>query len=194
MYSFEQMLCTKTVGPGVRALVQRRLGDRNEVAAGLGCGDFVLFDARNDRVEPIWLGRVMSNPEWNGEGVYKNKDTRKITFDGVDIGRGEVAVYVMWYEKINATSDKLEYWVSRTEREPLVQNNRYLIPIEVNLNQMLGSSNKVPKLRTSTRREMARAESNSQNRIRDWHDKEIGIVWEMSSDLRRMALSLCNFE
>ena len=84
--------------------------------------------------------------------------------------------------------------MSRTEREPLVQNNRYLIPIEVNLNQMLGSSNKVPKLRTSTRREMARAESNSQKRIRDWHDKEIGIVLEMSSDLRRIALSLCNFE
>ena len=101
---------------------------------------------------------------------------------------------MMWYKKINATSDKLEYWVSRTEQEPLVQNNRYLIPIEVNLNQMQGSSNKLPKLRTSTRREMARAESNIQNRIRDWHNKEIGIVWEMSSDLRRMALSLCNFE
>ena len=96
MYSFDQMLCTKTVGPGVTALVQQRSGDRNEVAAGLVVGDFVLFDAHDDEVEPIWLGRVMSNPEWNGHGVYKNKDAKKVTFDGVGIGQGGFAVYVMW--------------------------------------------------------------------------------------------------
>ena len=86
MYSFEQTLCTKTVGPGVTALVQQISGDRNKVAAGLVCEDFVLFDARDDKVEPIWLGRVMSNPEWNGHGVYKNRDNKKFTFDGVGIG------------------------------------------------------------------------------------------------------------
>lgn len=42
-------------------------------------------------------------------------------------------------------SDKLEYRVSKLEREPVVQNNRYLVPVEVNLNQMLGAKS-VPKL------------------------------------------------
>ena len=88
-------------------------------------------------------------------------------------------------------SDKLEYWVSRTEREPIVQNNRYMIPIDVNLNQMLGEVNRVPKLRTSTRGNTNKAEMNNQKRIRDWHDKEIDIIWNMAPDLRRMALSLC---
>ena len=49
---------------------------------------FVLFDAHDGKVEPIWLDRVMSNPEWNGYGVYKNKDAKKVTFDGVGIGQG----------------------------------------------------------------------------------------------------------
>ena len=115
----------------------------------------------------------------------------KTSFRGVDVSQGEVAIYVMWYEKKNVMSDKLEYWVSRTEREPIVQNNRYMIPIDVNLNQMLGEVNCVPKLRTSTRGNANKAEMNSQKRIRDWHDKEIGIIWNMASDLRRLALSSC---
>ena len=55
---------------------------------------------------------------------------------------------MMWYEKLNVMSDKLEYGVSRSEREPLVQ---------VNLHQMLGAKNSVPKLRTSIRVENDRS-------------------------------------
>ena len=138
MYSFEQKKYIKTAGAGVSALVQQSTKDRNTVASELAVGDFVLFDAHDDEVEPIWLGRVMPNPEWNGQGVYANNSGKNISFREVAIGRREVAIYVMWYEKINATNDDREYWVSRTEREPLVQNNRYLIPVEVNLHQMLG--------------------------------------------------------
>ena len=60
---------------------------------------------------------------------------------------------MMWHEKINAMSDKLESWMSRSEREPLVQNNRYLIPVDVNLHQMVGQKNQVPKLKISKREE-----------------------------------------
>ena len=152
----------------------------------------MLFDAHDDETEPIWLGRVMPNPEWNGQGVYKNESRGKLSFKGVSIGRGEVAVYVMWYEKINATSDKLEYWVSRTEREPIAQNNRYLISIVVQLSRVLGQQNPVPKLRISTRGDIDRAELNCQKRLRDWHDKEVDVVWEMDLGLRKAALALCD--
>ena len=102
--------------------------NRNEVLAGLKVGEFVVFDAHDDELEPIWLGRVMSNPEWNGHDVYKNNNDGKLTFKGVGIGKGEVALNVMWHEKINVVSDKLEYWVSRSKQIPLYRKNKYLLP------------------------------------------------------------------
>ena len=80
-------------------------------------GDFVLFDAHGDDVEPIWLGRVMPNPKWNGQGVWVNDSGRNVKFNRVSVDRGEVAIYVMRYEKLNVMSDELEYGVSRLERE-----------------------------------------------------------------------------
>ena len=99
---------------------------------------------------------------------------------------------MMWYEKKNVMSDRLEYWVSRSETKPIVQNNHYFIPIvKVKMHQMLGQHNHVPKLRVSTRGDMERSERNNQKRIEDWHNKELQIIWNMDSELRREALSLC---
>ena len=39
--------------------------------------------------------------------------------------------------KKESVGDKREYCVSRSEQEPLVQKNRYLIPVKVNLHKML---------------------------------------------------------
>ena len=142
-------ICTKTAGLRVSTRVRIETRTRNEVSAELKVGKFVMFDAHDVELEPIWLGRVMSNPEWNGHDVYKNDNDGKLTFKGVGIGKGEVAANVMWYEKINVMSDKLEYWVSRSETEPIVQNNKYLLPItKVKMNQVVGQPNRVPMLRT----------------------------------------------
>jgi len=135
---FEKGLCTKTAGPGVAIQTQVSTRDRNEIALGLTQGEFILFDTSEDQLEPIWLGRIMSNPAWQGQGVCKNDSKRIMTYDGVKVGKGEVGIYVMWYEKINVMSDSLEYWVSRSESKPMVQNNRYLIRIEVKIQQMMG--------------------------------------------------------
>jgi hypothetical protein len=166
--------------------------DRNTMASELTVGDFVVFDTSDDEVEPIWIGRIMSNPEWQGQGVYKNDSRRNTSFGGVQVGRGEVALYVMWYEKINVMSDTLEYWVSRTETEPIVQNNRYLIPIDVTLHQMLGQSNVVPKLRTSTRGDVRQSSINNRRRVNEWHDRELEIIWNMDSEIRRLVLASCD--
>ena len=112
--------------------------------------------------------------------------------NGVKVGKGEVALFVMWYEKIDIMSDKLEYWVSRTEAKPIVQSNKYLVPLDVQMHQMRGDNNSAPKLRTSSRTETARSNANNTRRIEDWHDKEFGIVWNMDALLRRTALALCN--
>ena len=134
----------------------------------------------------------MSNPDWSGQGVYQNETRKRHSFHGVSIGRGEVGLYVMWYEKIDVMSEKLEYWVSRSEKTPIVQNNRELIPIEVTMHQMLEETNVVPKLRTSARGDNERSVMNNARRVEDWHTKELDIVWNMDSDLRKLALSFDN--
>ena len=82
--------------------------------------------------------------------------------------------------------------MSRSETEPIVQNNRYLIPVEVKLHKMLGQPNVVPTFRTSTRGDTEQSEINNQRRIKDCHNKELEIVWNMDSELRRLALSSCD--
>ena len=44
------------------------------------------------------------------------------------------------YEKINVVSDRCQCLVSMSGVEPMVQNNRYLIPIKVTMHQMLGDN------------------------------------------------------
>ena len=112
--------------------------------------------------------------------------------NGVKVGKGEVALFVMWYEKIDVMSDKLEYWVSRTKTKPIVQSNKYWIPLDGHMYQMRGDNINVPKLRTTSRTKNAQSNANSSRRIDDWHDNEFGIVWNMHALLRRAALSMCN--
>ena len=132
----------------------------------------------------------MPNQEWGGQGVCVNVERGNMSFGGVQVGRGEVALCVMWYEKINVMSDRLEYLVSTSEVEPMVQNNRYLIPIKVSMHQMLGQPNPVPRLRMSSRRGAACSAAGTR-RFEEWHNEELEIVWKMDLELRRLALSSC---
>ena len=110
--------------------------------------------------------------------------------NGVKVGKGEVGVFVIWYEKINVMVDDHEYWVSRKETQPIVQNNKCLIPLRFDMHHMLGEKNSVQKLRTSTRSDAYRSSLNNTKRIEDWHNREYGVVWKMDDELRRAALAL----
>ena len=87
-------------------------------------------------------------------------------------------------------SDRREYLVSTLKVEPMVQNNRYLIPIEVTMHQMLGQPNPVPRLQTSSRGGVTRSAAGTR-RFEEWHNKELEIIWKMDLELRRLALSPC---
>lgn len=80
---------------------------RNEQAIQLAAGNWVIFQGTKDESnESIWLGQVMSNTKWGGQGVCKNeiRILRKRS-SGIKMGRNEVAIFVMWYEKIDINSD-----------------------------------------------------------------------------------------
>ena len=190
MYSFAKKNCDKLSGPGVAIQAQAMTQHRNEIASKLTVGDFILFDKSGDEVEQVWLGKIMPNLDWGGQGVCVNVERGNMSFGGVQVGRGEVALYVMWYEKINVMSDRLEYLVSTSEVEPMVQNNRCLIPIEVTMHQMLGQRNPVPRLQMSSRGGAACSDAGNR-RFEEWHNKELEIVWKMDLELRRLALSSC---
>ena len=98
VYTFNQQSCERISGPNVSRQIQEDRRNRTEMALSLNIGDWVLFNSKMED-EPIWLGRVMSNPVWEGMCIYQNNTRTKKTFDnGVEIGANEVAILVQWYE------------------------------------------------------------------------------------------------
>ena len=57
------------VGPCIAAVLIQHNKNRDELTYALTSGDWVLFDACDDELEPVWLGCVMSNLKWEGQGV-----------------------------------------------------------------------------------------------------------------------------
>ncbi len=146
VYMNRQIECKKTAGPGVARQIDISRKDRNESASKLSVGDWVIFDS-GEEDDPIWLGRVMSHPDWGGQGVQQNVTRRIQSYpSGAKIGRNEVAMNIIWYEKMDISLDALDYQVSRSFTSPIVQNNKYFIPITVNMHRVLGgvkSSSKI---------------------------------------------------
>ena len=108
------------------------------------------------------------------------------------MGRNEVASFVIWYEKIDITSDSLDCRISRDVTEPVVQNNRPLIHASFKMHRMNNTSNPVPKLRTSTKASGGAytcARRNNQTSHNTWHDKEFGVEWKMDKEDREISLS-----
>jgi len=179
VYQFDRSNCERTHGPNVTNQLQEENRSRAEMATALNIGDWVLFDSKMED-EPIWLGRVMSNPEWEGMGILSNNTRRKLTYDnGVEIGVNEVAIFIQWYEKIDLNATDLTYRVSREINKPQVQSNFYLVYVNFNMHEIMGRINLVPRLR-----------SVAHNR-NNWHRQETSFKWQMDSSVRQAALSKC---
>ena len=182
VYTFNQQSCERISGPNVSRQIQEDRRNRTEMALSLNIGDWVLFNSKMED-EPIWLGRVMSNPVWEGMCISQNNTRTKKTFDnGVEIGANEVAILVQWYEKIDLNASVLKYRVSKTINIPQVQNNFYLVYAGFEMSEMNGRTNIVPKLRSAARMK------------ENWHNKESKFVWEMDVNVRLEALSKCGVD
>ena len=60
-FLFTKHFCQKTSGHGVQQQVMNMEVPKNDIAAKLAVGDWVLMDGGDDQDLPVWLGRVMSN-------------------------------------------------------------------------------------------------------------------------------------
>ena len=91
---------------------------RNESSMELTVGDWIVIDS-DDEGEPLWLGRIMSNSDWGGQGVCKNTTMRiKTYYNGTVLQQNDVGMYVMWYEKIDLISDDLDYHYQEQSPSP----------------------------------------------------------------------------
>ena len=194
-YRFTKELCTKTAGPGVQQAVINRGVKQNEMASKLAVGDWVLVDGGDDQYQPIWLGRVMSNKDWDGQGVKVNDTNSVMVVDGMRIKKGEVAMNIIWYEKIDLDSEDLDYHISRHETHPIVQRSRSLLHAQFDIPRMIGRDNPVPRHRE--RRATSQAVSlgeyyypttNFQSSVTGWHDREFGSQYKMEAFDQAQAL------
>ncbi len=111
IFTFDRHFCNKLTRPGVVRYIENQTETCNELTMKLVVGDWICIDS-NDEGEPIWLGRVMSNPYWGGKGMFKNETTWTIQYDNVtELTRGDDEIYVMWYEKIDINLDAHDYHV-----------------------------------------------------------------------------------
>ena len=133
-------------------------------------------------VKPYLGGQdICQNTSW-GIQFYNN---------GLKIGRNEVAINIMWYKSIGISLEDLEYQISGTDTSPIVQSNKYFIPVGFEMNCVLGRSNPVPKIRTSTRPQKE-GNTSHQTTAKRWHDTEFGLRWRMDPSVQDSALSCCN--
>ena len=66
-YEFVLGKCRKIAGPGLAQRIERDSRTRNNVAAEVTIGQWVLFEHMTDAGSLMsWLGRIMSNPAWGG--------------------------------------------------------------------------------------------------------------------------------
>ena len=161
------------------------------MAAQLTIGKSALFASPNeDNDQKIWLGRVMSNPEWGGQGTRQNTTRRQHSYKGgMQVGPREVAMNIIWYEIIGAGVGTLEYQLSRVDTAPVVQNSSTFIPFQFEMHRVIGRVNPVPKVRISTR-PGGRDNASYQTTFERWHDREFGIRWKMDEEVRITALAL----
>ena len=192
VYSFHRKECVKTAGPGISRQIESERSDRNDAAAKLSVGDWVLFAVVDDEEEDqLWVGRVVSNPVWGGQGVRQNTSRGIISYEnGLKIGRHEVAMNIMWYETIGIGPDVLEYHISRTDTSPIVQSSKYYIPFGFEMHRILGRSNPVPKIRTSTRPK--NGNTSNHTTAERWHNIEFGLKWSMDKSVQDSAISRSN--
>ena len=84
-YEFTKRPCTKVTGPeATKKLVERRQS-RNDMAKGLGMGDWLIFKSDRDRKQPFWLGRAVSKSEWGGLCVKHNNTGGTKDIEGAEV-------------------------------------------------------------------------------------------------------------
>ena len=146
----------------------------------------------------------MSYAGWGGQGVEPNESNRKIYYQNghLEIGPGEVALNLMWYEKIDVDSPELKYRVSQDYPQSVLQSNTYMVMggNEVNgrMNLIEGSTNPVPKLR-STRQQDGRSRNgiydfprgrSNQRTEQSWYDREYNNKWQMDQAVMDAAMAI----
>ena len=66
------------------------------MASQLRSNDWVVFKSIGDEDQPIWLGKTLSNRDWDIECVWHNGGRGRVEIDGGLIPPGGYAINVQW--------------------------------------------------------------------------------------------------
>lgn len=190
IYNWKKRSCTKLTGRDVVQLQAESSQNNKDMAESLSPGDFVVYDASShDEVQPFWLGRVMANDDWDGKCTWTNDTRGTRTIGDIEIGRNEVAMNILWYER---RGEGRVYNFPEDNIRPIVQCNRYLIMAGIKPTQIHGQYNRVqmPRRRVaSSAGEYARPQLDLQERESGWYRRETNCVYEISEVHYNDALS-----
>ena len=81
IYEFTEKTCTKLQGGESISAVAIAM-NRNEMAAGLTIGSWMIFESPEPDVQLLWLGRVVVKTEWDNQCTWKNESNRIHRADG----------------------------------------------------------------------------------------------------------------
>ena len=93
----------------------------------------------------------MSKTEWGGQGVRKKDTGRRIERYGVSLVANEVAIDIVYYERIDYNGEEVEYNVARKDTHPVVKYNTFLIHSGFEMHRMVGASNPINQNRLPCR-------------------------------------------
>jgi len=102
-FTFYQGNIAKKSGEVSTGYVSIPRNKSKEIASGLELGMWVLYDSKKS-LQPIWLGRMLSNPDWAGKYSWVNDTSRWRKHLFTTIKPGQVGPYIQWYEKTNVNS------------------------------------------------------------------------------------------
>jgi hypothetical protein len=183
----------KTAESGVPRQIQCKRKHRNDAVAKLSVGDWVLYTVvSNKEDDQLWLGQIMFNPVWDGQGVCQNTACGVHFYNskGLEIDHNEVAMNVVWYEQIGIGCDAMEYQIELTETNMIVQSNTYYISITFELHRVLVRSNPVPKIITSSQPRDSK-NLHYHTTANYWLVKDLGLKWKMGKTVFENALGRC---
>lgn len=194
-YEFTKRQCAKVTGPSATKTLAARRQSRNDMAKGLGMGDWLVFKSTDDPKQPFWLGRAVSKSDWGGQCIKHNNSNGSKVIEGAMVSKNGYAINVQWYTV--KEDGGLEYVIEGGDNaQPFVCSNHSLLLTGINesVNQVTGSRVRVTRRRTVRSNQLEGFDygmrSNLQTSEEDFFSREYGNIWTLDKLVRDRAMVL----
>jgi len=93
MYTFFIQSCMKRSGPGVAITNAVAFQRHRDLTETLTQGDWVIFEKAVDRTDVLWVGKLVSNNECDGNCKHVNETNGNMFVGDILVSKGEAALF-----------------------------------------------------------------------------------------------------